>query len=396
MRARTAIVIGGGPAGLVAANHLLDAGLSVAVLEARSAMGGRAVSHHVDGFILNEGPHALYLGGPAHRELRRLGIRLSGALPRAFDPRLVDGAGRARRLPPRDLARLGRRLTRAHPEDVAGLTALEWLDDDPVGRAFTHVATFTGPLERLSADAAVVQLRAGARGVRYLHGGWQALVDRLAARAWDRGAELACGAAVRSVESDGGRWAVVTDDEERHADVVVVAAGGPARASRLLGVDIGVPGPPAEASVLDLGLERLPRWSRRFAAGLDAPRYLSVHAPPAKLAEDGVLVSVAAYGRAPRADLEAFTDAVQPGWRERVTMTRHLPAMTVITAIPTPDTGGLAGRPGPEVPGAPGAFVAGDWVGPEGLLLDAAVASAVAAADAAAAYVARPRVAVAA
>jgi phytoene dehydrogenase-like protein len=57
--------------------------------------------------------------------------------------------------------------------------------------------------------------------------------------------------------------------------------------------------------------------------------------------------------------------------------------MTTITAIPTPERGGLAGRPGPALPGVPGAYLAGDWVGPEGLLLDAALASAAAAARAA-------------
>jgi hypothetical protein len=37
--------------------------------------------------------------------------------------------------------------------------------------------------------------------------------------------------------------------------------------------------------------------------------------------------------------------------------------------------GGLAGRPGPAVPGEPRLFVAGDWVGPEGLLADASLDS---------------------
>ena len=33
-------------------------------------------------------------------------------------------------------------------------------------------------------------------------------------------------------------------------------------------------------------------------------------------------------------------------------------------------------RPGPRVPDAPGVFVVGDWVGGEGMLLDASLASA--------------------
>ena len=50
--------------------------------------------------------------------------------------------------------------------------------------------------------------------------------------------------------------------------------------------------------------------------------------------------------------------------------------MTVVNALATADRGGLAGRPEPEVPGIPNLYVAGDWVGPEGWLSDAALASA--------------------
>jgi hypothetical protein len=45
-------------------------------------------------------------------------------------------------------------------------------------------------------------------------------------------------------------------------------------------------------------------------------------------------------------------------------------------AIVTASGGGLAGRPGPQVPGVENLFVVGDWVGHEGMLLDAALASA--------------------
>jgi hypothetical protein len=38
-------------------------------------------------------------------------------------------------------------------------------------------------------------------------------------------------------------------------------------------------------------------------------------------------------------------------------------------------TAGFEARPGPEVPGMPGLYVAGDWAGPEGMLADAAAAS---------------------
>lgn len=43
---------------------------------------------------------------------------------------------------------------------------------------------------------------------------------------------------------------------------------------------------------------------------------------------------------------------------------------TVVTAARQ----GLQGRPGPEIPGTRHLYVGGDWVGPEGMLADAALA----------------------
>jgi hypothetical protein len=57
---------------------------------------------------------------------------------------------------------------------------------------------------------------------------------------------------------------------------------------------------------------------------------------------------------------------------------RVLASMTVTHALPRPGRG-LAGRPGIRMPGMPGCYLAGDWVGGVGLLADAALASGVAA-----------------
>src|SRR3954447_9889449 len=87
-----AIIIGGGPAGLVAANELADRGVGVTVLERRARPGGRAASDAQDGCILNQGPHAIYLGGRAERELTRLGLALAGAPPALSRPAVTrDG-----------------------------------------------------------------------------------------------------------------------------------------------------------------------------------------------------------------------------------------------------------------------------------------------------------------
>ena len=121
------------------------------------------------------------------------------------------------------------------------------------------------------------------------------------------------------------------------------------------------------------------RQDEQFAIGIDEPTYLSRHSPRGH--RDGALLSLASYTRQPRAELEALADTVQPGWRERVTLQRFLPRMVAVSAIPTPAGDGLAGRPG--IDRGEGLYLAGDWVGPEGWLVDAAISSGAAAAAAA-------------
>jgi phytoene dehydrogenase-like protein len=57
--------------------------------------------------------------------------------------------------------------------------------------------------------------------------------------------------------------------------------------------------------------------------------------------------------------------------------------MVVSNALVTAAAGGTAGRPGAAVPGIANLYVAGDWVGPDGMLADASLASARRAAHAA-------------
>ena len=72
------IVIGGGLAGMAAATVAARAGARVEVLEARSAPGGRARTADRDGFLVNEGAHALYRGGEGLAVLRELGVEPDG------------------------------------------------------------------------------------------------------------------------------------------------------------------------------------------------------------------------------------------------------------------------------------------------------------------------------
>ena len=92
------------------------------------------------------------------------------------------------------------------------------------------------------------------------------------------------------------------------------------------------------------------------------------------------------YGDAaddPRARLETLLDQAQPGWRDQVVDQRYGHRLVVAHGRPLPGRG-RAGRPPVAVPDLPGVFVAGDWVGADGLLTDAVFASGRAAGRAAA------------
>jgi phytoene dehydrogenase-like protein len=386
----TAVVVGGGPAGLIAAAKLADAGIATTLLEASAALGGRAASKRQAGFDLNQGAHALYVGGPAMRQLRSLGID-----PGRWNPvshrSVFLRAGRARRSPGGvpALTRWLATALRAGPAGLERLTVNEWLeqtlpdaDARAAAGALVRVTTFVADHDGLSADVAARQIRLGAApGVRYITGGWGRIVDALEAQARGRGATIRTRAGVRALEpiADGG-WSIRLDDEVLLADAVVLAAGEYGASAQLLSEPPASPGPAAEVSTLDLGLSSLPRRGRTFGLGIDEPTYISKHSPPGHT--DGVLMSLIRYERGPRSSLESVADAVQPGWRQRLTLDRFLPRMVAVSAIPTPASGGLAGRP--SVDRGDGLFVAGDWVGPEGWLLDAALSSGAAAAAGAA------------
>jgi pyruvate/2-oxoglutarate dehydrogenase complex dihydrolipoamide dehydrogenase (E3) component len=72
---------------------------------------------------------------------------------------------------------------------------------------------------------------------------------------------------------------------------------------------------------------------------------------------------------------------IQPGWRDVIVRQRLLPNMTVYNSLVTAAEGGIAGRPDTKVSGVENLYIAGDWVGSEGLLADASFASAKRAAE---------------
>jgi phytoene dehydrogenase-like protein len=282
------------------------------------------------------------------------------------------------------------------------LTIREWMD-----RNLTHaevkefllaafrLATYANAPHLMSAGTAIEQLqKAFDKSVLYLDGGWQTLVDGLREAATRAGVVIETAVKVESIirDTNGAVEKVrLADSRSLQADIVVIAASpsvaaelvdGAQQTSLARWADQAIP---VRAACLDVALTSLPVPKATFALGIDRPLYLSVHSAAAHLApEDAALIQVAKYLPAEHPDppedvereLEGLLDLVQPQWREAVVYKRFLPAMIVMNAMPLASLGGARGRPDPEVSDVPGLFVVGDWVGKEGLLVDAALSSA--------------------
>lgn len=416
------MVVGGGLAGLSAAVFAARAGARVSLIERLSELGGRARTREDRGFLFNQGPHALYRGGAAMAALRELGIDPAGSAAHTSEA-LAIRDGRLHALPggpvsllttgllrlseKLELARLLASLPKLDTASLDGVTLASYLRDAlrhagvrEIVAAVVRLTGYANAPEEISAGAALEQLRLGlGTGVRYLDGGWRTLVDALARSAREAGVELRCGARVAGVEHEGNVRALRLADGERIACDAVILALGPGEASAL--VD-GGRNPflasaartclPVRAACLDLGLERLPLPKRSFALGIDRASYFSVHSAVAKLAPEGnALVQAARYlapGESPmREEIESgfdeLLDLIQPGWREVTVTRRVMRELVVVHDLPRAARGGLTGRTPGAVDGIANLWLAGDWVGPTGMLSDASFASARVAARAA-------------
>ncbi|GLV60502.1 dehydrogenase [Dictyobacter sp. S3.2.2.5] len=405
------IIVGGGLAGLSAAALLARAGHAVTLFEKAGGAGGRARTSQQNGFFFNQGAHAFYPHGPGAKVLRELGVSYSGSQPGGpgffvlADDRLYTAPVKAttllttRLLPwaaKMELLNLLVRLQGMKYEEIRDISLGDWLErrvkHEQTRRfvlATMRLATYSNAPELLSAGMLQFLLHTQ---VLYLDGGWQTLVDSLEQKARELGVRIVTGARVQAIEvADDGYRARMADGTSYEAGAVLLATD-PKTASALV-MDgkheelrrWSEQALPVRAACLDLALRRLPRPGNTYTLDLDRPLYYSAHSTWARLApEGGALVHTMKYLRpgettdpeTTRRELEDQMDRLQPGWRAEVVQQYFLPHMIVSNAMVQAHLGGLAGRPGPAVPGLPNLYVAGDWVGPEGGLSDASFASA--------------------
>ena len=418
---KNVVVIGGGMAGLAAAIYLARGGRTVTLFEKRRYLGGRAVTHLRHGYRFNLGPHAFFRGGPGAQVLRELGIPVRGGRPDGNGVALLGDeeyrfpgnfwsfltTGLLNVKQKAETARLLMRIRRMKKFDQLRTTsARQWLDENVSSdrvrlwmEALIRVSTYCGEPQQQSAAAALNQVRLGLKGVTYVDEGWQKLVDAMHGSAVAAGVNFVTSSRVVAIDHDGRVRGIELGglEEEVEKDTVSVALPDPTAASHagtrlpadtiVLAVDpasaremIGTPVDwpelrPVMASCLDVALLKLPKPDNAFALGIDTPLYMSLHSKWAQLTpRGGALIQCARYGGGKQqGDLENLLDRMQPGWRESLVHRRFLPAMTVSYATLPPGDGPV--RPKPITPIA-GLYLAGDWVGDEGLLSDASLASA--------------------
>ncbi|WP_375461002.1 flavin monoamine oxidase family protein [uncultured Enterovirga sp.] len=215
------VVVGAGAAGIAAARLCLAKGLSLAVLEARDRVGGRAVTAEFGGHAIDLGAHWLHAG--RLNPLVRLGFARGEPLRRAprDGPVLVNGQFR------------GRAERRAHGEaferaDRAFAAASREADDRSLASAFPPLGMWGRPAEATFAlvsgrpleEVSVKDFPSDEFGDNYfLRGGYGTYLARLAA-----GLPVALGCPVRTIDWSGQGVSVETSAGRIEAGAAIVTA----------------------------------------------------------------------------------------------------------------------------------------------------------------------------
>ncbi|MEU7030453.1 FAD-dependent oxidoreductase [Streptomyces sp. NPDC046275] len=368
---RKITIIGGGFAGLTAAITAAEAGARVTLYEAHHTLGGRARTAEGP-YLTNEGPHALYRGGPHWTWLRRRGLlgELAPLPPRAAATLRFHHHGALRRVPPLGMLRQALRTAERSPVDVDFRTWATRLAGPAAARAaasYSGVALYHHDPGSLSARFVQERLHRAAAlppEARFVKGGWGRLIERMAAHARELGVAIETSARVDALPVGEGP--------------VVVATSLPA-AARLLG-DPSLAWESGRTVLLDLALES--RRGDPFAiSDLDAPGWVErFTTQDPGLAPAGRELIQAQLPIAPdeaKADglahAERLLDLGFAGWRGRTVWRRAAVSQGRTGAVDRP---GTTWRDRPAVDRGDGVYLAGDQVAAPGVLAEVSFTSA--------------------
>ncbi|RSN11723.1 FAD-dependent oxidoreductase [Nonomuraea sp. WAC 01424] len=372
--AKKITVVGGGLAGLVAAVVCAEAGAEVTVHEAHRSLGGRGRA--IGGpYLAHEGAHVFYADGPHWTWLKERGLIGALGRPAIRDYRMgFVRDGRMRRLPPAAFVRMMATGPRTAPVEVDFHTWAAGRYGERAARIAANaisVVTFDADTGRLSAAFVWGLLRRvfapRPPAVRWVIGGWQAVIDRLATRARDLGVRVELGS--RANELPDGPTIVATelssarvllgDDTLRWESgncVLFDLAVCSARGDRFICWDLDGGGFHESCSMQDP--TAAPEGETLFQ--IDVPIRPGESRPEAT-------------GRA-----EALADLAVPGWRDRVTWRRSGTARHRTGALDLP---GRTWRDRPAIDRGDGVFLAGDMVAAPGMRGEISVNSAIRAAE---------------
>ncbi|QLY34147.1 FAD-dependent oxidoreductase [Nocardia huaxiensis] len=356
-------VIGGGLAGLTAAIACAESGVRVKLYEAHATLGGRARATAAP-HIAHDGAHVFYADGPHYTWLRKRGfvaglgwpsIRDAGGLGFRVD-------GRLRRLPPVRMLRAQARFDLTAPVDVEFRTwASNRWGETTAGQLANaiSVVTYDADTGRLSAAFVwdLVQRALGPRvpAIRWVRGGWQMVVDRMAARAVELGVVIETGSRVTELSTAAGPVIVATE---------LASARGLLHDDTLIGTS-------GHAALLDFAVHSRP-GDRTAVFDLDEGGYHESYtmqddtiAPPG---QSLFQLQMPVRHKESHADahrrLAIFADAVVPGRCDRMTFSRTAIAKGRTGALDLP---GRTWRDRPAVERGDGLFLAGDMVAAPGM-----------------------------
>jgi protoporphyrinogen oxidase len=405
-------IIGGGLAGLTAANFLVREGKKIVVLEKSNRVGGRAMTNNKNEVLMNLGAHALSIDGKAMKTLTELGISIPGE--NASKSVNIQGIWENEVYPiPTDFlsvlssslltwkgkivfSKLMLKIMKSNFDSIPQISLSNWAEteiSDPMVRhifyALCRLSTYNSAPTLQLAKPVLKQVKLGLNtGVLYVDGGWETIIQKLKEYAIEGGAEIIYSKNVIEIEHHEHYQSIrCSDGELYNVPACIIAAPpnetlkmvtGSDNTSLLTWVNQAIP---VTASCLDLGLKKLPNLENQFSLGLDQSLYFTNQSRSAKLSEDGTLVvSLVKYHnplqsfnpQEDKAQLETVMDLLHPNWRNEVVVKQYLPKMTVAHDFPHIKR---KDNPGPAIPQMKGIYIAGDWCGHEEILADAAVES---------------------